>query len=83
MRVVVSSVRSSIVATRLPGVFVKVHRFTLLVIVLALASGAQLLVGRSEQTVASSSAPAGPFDNLHFRPIGPAGMSGRITDVAV
>jgi len=28
-------------------------------------------------------AAAGPFDSLHFRPIGPAGMSGRIADLAV
>ena len=41
---------------------------------------------RSEQTSAaapSRSAPAGPFDALHFRPIGPASMSGRISDLAV
>ena len=25
----------------------------------------------------------GPFDTLHFRPIGPASMSGRIADLAV
>ncbi len=25
----------------------------------------------------------GPFDSLHFRPIGPASMSGRISDLAV
>src|ERR1700732_4616140 len=83
MRVVVSSVLGSIVATRFPGVFVKIRRFFLLVIVLALSSGAQLLVGRSEQAPRSSAAPPGPFDSLHFRRIGPAGMSGRITDVAV
>ena len=40
------------------------------------------LAGGSEQGPA---APAGasPFDSLHFRPIGPASMSGRITDLAV
>ena len=62
------------------------HRFVTLVFVLAAAFGAQSLVGRSEQ----GSAPAprgasagGPFDALHFRPIGPASMSGRISDLAV
>ena len=58
------------------------HRFVLLALVLAVASSAQLLGGRAEQP-APAVAPSGPFDNLHFRPIGPAGMSGRITDVAV
>jgi len=28
-------------------------------------------------------AASGPFESLHFRPIGPAGMSGRISDLAV
>src|SRR5262249_14733084 len=37
---------------------------------------------RTEQAPAASSA-GGPFDALHFRPIGPASMSGRISDVAV
>src|SRR5204862_7410634 len=33
---------------------------------------------------ASASLPGGgPFDSLHFRPIGPASMSGRISDLAV
>jgi photosystem II stability/assembly factor-like uncharacterized protein len=39
-------------------------------------------VARTEQ--ASGPVPAaGPFDTLHFRPIGPASMSGRISDLAV
>jgi photosystem II stability/assembly factor-like uncharacterized protein len=38
------------------------------------AFGAQLIVGQTA---------AGPFDALHFRPIGPASMSGRIADLAV
>ncbi len=40
------------------------------------------LAGRSEQA-ASSAGVSSPFDSLHFRPIGPAAMSGRITDLAV
>jgi photosystem II stability/assembly factor-like uncharacterized protein len=48
-------------------------------VAVALAFGGQSLVGR--QTAAPAA--AGPFDNLHWRPIGPASMSGRISDVAV
>jgi photosystem II stability/assembly factor-like uncharacterized protein len=40
-----------------------------------------LVFGRAGQP--APAAPAGPFDNLHFRPIGPAAMSGRISDLAV
>src|SRR5687767_4917690 len=32
---------------------------------------------------AATPADGAPFDALHFRPIGPASMSGRITDLAV
>src|SRR5262245_32069413 len=39
------------------------------------------LAERFEQ--AATPAGASPFDTLHFRPIGPASMSGRITDLAV
>ena len=39
------------------------------------------LAERFEQ--AAAPAGASPFDTLHFRPIGPASMSGRITDLAV
>jgi len=39
-----------------------------------------LVAGRAGQTPPVSS---GPFDTLHFRPIGPAAMSGRISDLAV
>ncbi len=47
-----------------------------------LGAVAQSLVsGRAGQP--APAAPAGPFDNLHFRPIGPAAMSGRISDLAV
>src|SRR5919112_3284843 len=48
-------------------------------VAVALAFGGQSLVGR--QTPAPAA--AGPFDKLHWRPIGPASMSGRISDVAV
>ena len=46
-----------------------------------LAVAAQSLTGRSEQ--APPAAAGGPFDTLHFRPLGPASMSGRISDLAV
>ena len=62
------------------------YRLFVLVFVLAAAFGAQSLVGRSEQGPASAPGGAsagGPFDALHFRPIGPASMSGRISDLAV
>jgi photosystem II stability/assembly factor-like uncharacterized protein len=57
-------------------------RFVTLVVLLFAAFGAQSLVGRSEQSSAPAAA-GGPFDALHFRPIGPASMSGRLTDLAV
>src|SRR3954468_7936433 len=47
----------------------------------ALAFGAPSLIGRA-QTGDGSSA-AGPFDSLHWRQLGPASMSGRISDIAV
>ncbi|MGH9139516.1 MAG: WD40/YVTN/BNR-like repeat-containing protein, partial [Vicinamibacterales bacterium] len=58
-------------------------RVLLLVCALVAAFGAQSIVGRSEQAAASAASAQGPFDSLHFRPIGPASMSGRITDLAV
>ena len=62
-------------------------RVLMLVCALAVAFGAQSIVGRSEQGPASAPGGAltggGPFDSLHFRPIGPASMSGRISDLAV
>ncbi|HUR34555.1 MAG TPA: hypothetical protein VM032_12220, partial [Vicinamibacterales bacterium] len=51
-----------------------------------LAIGGQSLLGRSEQPqspAAPALAPGAPFDALHFRPLGPASMSGRISDLAV
>src|SRR5687768_17788326 len=47
----------------------------------ALAFGGQSLLGR--QSAPPASTPAGPFDSLHWRSIGPAAMSGRIADIAV
>jgi photosystem II stability/assembly factor-like uncharacterized protein len=48
----------------------------------ALAFGGPSLIGRAFQSGAAAS-PAGPFDGLHWRPIGPAAMSGRIADIAI
>jgi photosystem II stability/assembly factor-like uncharacterized protein len=47
----------------------------------ALAFGSQSLIGR--QAAPAAAAPASPFDSLHWRAIGPAAMSGRVSDVAV
>jgi photosystem II stability/assembly factor-like uncharacterized protein len=52
-----------------------------LLVALALAAAGQSLVGQSRPAAAAG--PAGPFDSLHFRQIGPASMSGRISDLAV
>jgi len=57
------------------------YRVVLLILVLAGAFAGQSLVVRTQQS--SAVAGGGPFDSLHFRPIGPASMSGRISDVAV
>ncbi|HET7617819.1 MAG TPA: hypothetical protein VFK20_04860 [Vicinamibacterales bacterium] len=59
-----------------------------LAFVVTLAVGGQSLLGRSPSPTAADQAKAaqeaaGPFDTLHFRPIGPASMSGRISDLAV
>src|SRR5436305_9311592 len=60
----------------------KSFRALILVAALFAAFSAQSLVGRSEQAAAHVPG-GGPFDGLHFRPIGPASMSGRISDLAV
>jgi photosystem II stability/assembly factor-like uncharacterized protein len=52
-----------------------------LVTVLAAALAVQSLLGRSQDALTQT--PDGPFDSLHFRSIGPASMSGRISDFAV
>jgi photosystem II stability/assembly factor-like uncharacterized protein len=43
--------------------------------------GQSIVTGRAQSGAARSD--AGSFDALHFRPIGPASMSGRISDLAV
>src|SRR5438876_6631148 len=60
-------------------------RVLLLLAALAIAFGARPLTGLFAQAPAASASIAGggPFDTLHFRPIGPAAMSGRISDLAV
>ena len=51
----------------------------------AIVMAGAMVIGGSEQAAPAAAAkPAGgPFDSLHFRPIGPASMSGRISDLAV
>ena len=61
----------------------KLLRIVLPVCALAAAFGVQSTVGRSEQAPAGAASAKGPFDALHFRSIGPAIMSGRISDLAV
>jgi photosystem II stability/assembly factor-like uncharacterized protein len=62
----------------------KPYRVFALITALFASFGAQALIGRSEQAAAApGSMSGGPFDALHFRPIGPASMSGRISDLAV
>jgi photosystem II stability/assembly factor-like uncharacterized protein len=57
-------------------------RFLAYVAALLAVAGGSSLLGRAGQAPASLAA-AGAFDGLHFRPIGPASMSGRIADLAV
>jgi photosystem II stability/assembly factor-like uncharacterized protein len=60
----------------------KLYRLIGVALAAAIVFTGRPLVGRSEQSAATP--PEGqPFDTLHFRPIGPASMSGRITDLAV
>ena len=49
-------------------------------VALVAALAASSTIGRGQQPAAAP--PAGPFDTLHFRPLGPASMSGRISDIA-
>ncbi len=58
----------------------KQHRLLMLAAAILLAVGAQSMTGLSQP---AATAAGGPFDGLHYRPIGPAGMSGRIADLAV
>ncbi|MEW5983811.1 MAG: hypothetical protein AB1806_15780 [Acidobacteriota bacterium] len=52
-------------------------------LLLAAALAGQALVGSEQPAAIPTATPAGPFDALHFREIGPASMSGRISDLAV
>jgi hypothetical protein len=58
-------------------------RLACFVVALAAGFAAQTVIGGSPQSAATSAAAAGPFDTLHFRPLGPASMSGRISSLAV
>jgi photosystem II stability/assembly factor-like uncharacterized protein len=66
-----------------------VRSFVLVTALLAVVGGPKV-IGLAGQAQSSSPSTAGtlsagmsPFDALHFRPIGPASMSGRISDLAV
>ncbi|MGH9411961.1 MAG: VPS10 domain-containing protein, partial [Vicinamibacterales bacterium] len=64
----------------------KQSRVFALAVAAALAAGGQSLLGRTSSNGASAApdaAPSSPFDSLHFRSIGPASMSGRVSDIAV
>src|SRR6476620_4948134 len=58
-------------------------RVLFLVSALAAAFGARSLVGEQMASSGSGLPGSSPFESLHFRPIGPASMSGRISDLAV
>ena len=60
----------------------RLYRLLAVALAAAVFFAGRPLVGRSEQASAPA-ADASPFDSLHFRPIGPAAMSGRIIDLAV
>jgi len=59
------------------------YRLVGLGVVFLVGLAGQSLVGRSEQAGTTSTSGSAPFDSLHFRSIGPAAMSGRISDLAV
>jgi photosystem II stability/assembly factor-like uncharacterized protein len=59
----------------------KLYRFVAAALAAAVMFTGRPLAERAEQAAAPTG--ASPFDTLHFRPIGPASMSGRITDLAV
>src|SRR5262245_5931526 len=61
----------------------KQYRVFAVGVAIMLALGGQSLVGRGGQAPVAQPPAGGPFDGLHFRPIGPASMSGRISDIAV
>jgi photosystem II stability/assembly factor-like uncharacterized protein len=58
-------------------------RLVVLAVAVVAMSAQSFLTGRAEQAAPVNPAASGLFDALHFRPIGPASMSGRISDLAV
>ena len=55
-----------------------------LALAFAIVMAGAMVIGGSDQATPAAATPAGGlFDALYFRPIGPASMSGRISDVAV
>src|SRR5262245_48890167 len=58
----------------------KTYRLLAAAVAAASAFGIPSIVGRAQS---DGAAPAGPFDTLHWRQIGPASMSGRISDLAI
>ena len=58
-------------------------RLVVLAIAVVAIAAQSLLTGRAEQATPVNPPSSGPFDGLHFRSIGPASMSGRISDLAV
>jgi len=61
----------------------KHHALIGLGVAFALALAGQSIVGQGGQAPAAGPGGSGPFGSLHFRQIGPASMSGRISDLAV
>jgi photosystem II stability/assembly factor-like uncharacterized protein len=61
----------------------RIFRFTGLFAVLIFVVVVPTRVRIFGQAPTTAAAHDGPFDGLHFRPIGPASMSGRIADLAV
>ncbi|MGE5244682.1 MAG: WD40/YVTN/BNR-like repeat-containing protein [Betaproteobacteria bacterium] len=57
-------------------------RFVILMLAIVAVVGVESGARRLGQATPASEA-RGPFDSLHFRSIGPASMSGRISDIAV
>lgn len=54
--------------------------FAILIFAVVIPTGVRIF-GQAQPPAAGAT--SGPFDALHFRPIGPASMSGRISDLAV
>src|SRR5262245_48334270 len=58
------------------------HRWVAVALAAVVLFAGRPITGRSEQAPGPSGDQS-PFESLHFRAIGPAAMSGRITDLAV